>query len=185
MRNYFLDWKFIVTIIYIFWFQEIRKLAEGSETYSPSVSQLYRELGTKVLSRYQVLYKKEKGILEKVRQLYDDYLEWYLDTSVGTQIPNATGPSYKIRNSRQKWQDLLFDPDNTGPDVVSNVLQFSSSIIKITWLLTRGSNLSFQDINEKTWPSSVLSSVGRFLYGIIMRDIKINSQTMKLNTKTE
>lgn len=93
--------------------QEIRKLAEGSETYSPTVSQLYRELGAKVLSRYQVLYKKDKGILEKVQQLYADYIKWYLNPSKFDR---------HVQNPRQKWQELLFDPECSGPDVVRNPL---------------------------------------------------------------
>ncbi|CAG2067342.1 unnamed protein product, partial [Timema podura] len=34
------------------WIAEIRKLAEGSETFSPSLRQLYRDLGSQVQSRY-------------------------------------------------------------------------------------------------------------------------------------
>ncbi|CAL8101094.1 unnamed protein product [Orchesella dallaii] len=132
--------------------QEIRKLAEGSETYSPSVTQLYREFGSKVLSRYQVIYKKEKGILEKVHRLYHEYINWYINTTNSNQKASET------KNARHKWQDLIYDPKCTGPHV---------------------------DIGELAWPNSVLSSIGRVLYGIVMRDIKINSQAMKLNSKTE
>jgi len=38
-----------------------------------------------------------------------------------------------------------------------------------------------QDIGEKVWPNGVLCSIGRFLYGIIMRDIKLNAHVMKAN----
>jgi len=74
---------------------------------------LYRELGARVLARYQVLYKKQKGILEKVQHLYHEYIEWYLNPSAAT--PQS---SSEIKNGRQKWQDLLYDPNCTGPHVV-------------------------------------------------------------------
>jgi len=38
----------------LFLFQEIRKLAEGSETFSPTTMQLYQELGKQVQSRLDV-----------------------------------------------------------------------------------------------------------------------------------
>jgi len=84
-------------------------LAEGSETYSPSIVQLHRELGLRVLSRYEVMYKKQNGILDKVDALYREYCRWYLN-------PAELGSNL---NSRQKWQELLFDPESTGPHVVS------------------------------------------------------------------
>jgi DNA-directed RNA polymerase len=35
------------------------------------------------------------------------------------------------------------------------------------------------------WPNGVLTSLGRFLYGIIMRDVKIDVNIMKPNAKTK
>lgn len=46
--------------------EEAVKLAQGSETYSPTVNQLYRELGSKVYLRYKVLTKQRTGALDKV-----------------------------------------------------------------------------------------------------------------------
>lgn len=40
----------------MFFFQEIRKLAEGSETFSPTTGQLYRELGSQVRARYNICF---------------------------------------------------------------------------------------------------------------------------------
>lgn len=89
--------------------QEVRKLAEGSETYSPSMVHLHKELGARVLARYEILHKKQSGILDKVDSLYQEYIKWYLE-------PATYGPA---SNPRQKWQKLLFDPNSTGPHVVS------------------------------------------------------------------
>lgn len=98
--------------------QEIRRLAEGSETYSPGVSQLYRELGHQVLSRYQLLYKDRKGILDKVEELYGCYLKWYLEPGSEPSSSSSSSSSVVV-NSRQKWQSLLHAEDYSGPHVVS------------------------------------------------------------------
>jgi flagellar biosynthesis protein FliP len=42
-----------------------------------------------------------------------------------------------------------------------------------------------QDMEEKSWPPAVLSGVGKFLYNIIMRDIKIDVNIAKVSSKTE
>jgi hypothetical protein len=66
-----------------------------------------------VLSRYEVLYKKHHGILEKVDRLYKDYLKWYLHPE------NAESSESNIMNSREKWQRLLYGPETSaGPSVV-------------------------------------------------------------------
>lgn len=41
------------------------------------------------------------------------------------------------------------------------------------------------DIQEVAWPSNVLTGVGRFLYNILMRDIKIDAFVMRQNQKTK
>ncbi len=68
-----------------------------------------------------MLYKKDKGILEKVQQLYADYIKWYL---------NPSEVDANVQNPRQKWQELLFDPECTGPDVVRNILCNCSVLIR-------------------------------------------------------
>jgi len=97
-------------------------LAEGSETYSPSVIQLHRELGARVLSRYEVTFKKDHGILEKVDRLYQEYIRWYHHPEGAEQVP-------PIMNSREKWQRLLYDPQTYGPDVVRICLFNKSDLI--------------------------------------------------------
>jgi len=84
-------------------------LAEGSETYSPGVLQLYRELGLSVLNRWQVRQKQKTDILDKVGELYKRYLKMY------AQPETAQG----ALNPRQMWQSLLYDPEYSGPNVVS------------------------------------------------------------------
>lgn len=46
--------------------EEAKKIALGSESYSPNVNLLYKELGHKVYSRYKVLRKEKTGVLDKV-----------------------------------------------------------------------------------------------------------------------
>lgn len=127
--------------------QEIRKLAEGSETFSPTTNQLYRELGNQVRMRYEIKFKTNSGILKKVEHLYKEYCDWYL----------APENSEQIRNTRQKWQQLEHE-NPEGPSV---------------------------NMEEKSWPPAVLSGVGKFMYNIIMRDIKIDVNIAKGNSKTE
>lgn len=50
--------------------EEAKKIAQGSETYSPTVNLLNKDLGTKVYARYKVLHKQKTGVLDKVRFLY-------------------------------------------------------------------------------------------------------------------
>ncbi|PSN42978.1 hypothetical protein C0J52_13214 [Blattella germanica] len=128
--------------------QEIRKLAEGSETYSPTTHQLYRNLGNKVRSRYEVKFKSNSGILDKVGRLYEEYCDWYL---------NPEEYSSECKNTREKWQHLIHE-NQEGSDV---------------------------SIEEISWPGSVLIAVGRFLYNIIMKDIKIDVNIAKTNSKTQ
>jgi DNA-directed RNA polymerase len=44
---------------------------------------------------------------------------------------------------------------------------------------------TIQNMEEKSWPAAVLSGVGKFMYNIIMRDIKIDVSIAKMNSKTE
>ncbi|XP_005175249.2 DNA-directed RNA polymerase, mitochondrial [Musca domestica] len=124
--------------------REIYKLAEGSETFSPTVGQLYKELGQKVQQRFQIEQKKKNGILEKVGDIYSSYCDIW-------DHANSND------NTRQMWQRLVHKERATGPSM---------------------------DIREVAWPTNVLTGVGRFLYNILMRDIKIDSFCMRQNQKT-
>lgn len=125
--------------------QEIRKLAEGSETFSPTTGQLYRELGNKVRTRYILQYKKTHGVMHKTQKLYSEYCKWYMDPTLNNR---------RSGNARQEWQQLVHE-NQEGPSV---------------------------NIEEHMWPNTVLTAIGRFLYNIILRDVKIDVNVMRTTT---
>ncbi|XP_060878256.1 DNA-directed RNA polymerase, mitochondrial [Metopolophium dirhodum] len=127
--------------------QEVRKLAEGSETFSPTVNLLYRNLANQVRLRYQIKYKKNTKILEKMKAVYTDYCSWYINSE-----------NYDSQNTRQQWQQLVHKYKGIGADI---------------------------EQDDKQWPSTVLNSVGKFLYNIIIKDIKIDVNIMKDNIEEE
>lgn len=47
--------------------EEAKKITLGSETYSPTVNLLYKDLGNKVYARYKVLRRQKNGVLDKVK----------------------------------------------------------------------------------------------------------------------
>ncbi|KAL1122334.1 hypothetical protein AAG570_003739 [Ranatra chinensis] len=123
---------------------EIRKLAEGSETFSPTVGQLYKDLGNQVRLRYEMKVKSDAGVLDKIEQIYTEYCKWYL---------NPTGKD--SNNCRQKWQQLSHQNQN-GPSL---------------------------DLKCYVWPQTILFGIGKFLYNIIMRDIKIDVNIFRTGQK--
>ncbi|KRF82011.1 uncharacterized protein Dvir_GJ17831, isoform B [Drosophila virilis] len=125
--------------------KELYKLAEGSETFSPTVGQLYRELGQRVQQCYQIEQKKHNGTLEKIGDIYSDYCDLW-----------ASG--HTEDNTRQMWQRLVHAQRHSGPSM---------------------------DLPEVPWPTNVLAGVGRFLYNILMRDIKIDAHIMRQKSKTK
>lgn len=118
---------------------EIRRLAEGSENYSPYISQLYRILGEKVEMRYHMEQKMKLGILEKTSDIYEKYCDVMI---AGNSSDNA----------RQCWQRLVHKSNESGASV------------------------QFQ---PQPWSMPVKVSVGRFLYNIIIRDLKLDMQLLK------
>ncbi|XP_071439372.1 DNA-directed RNA polymerase, mitochondrial [Hetaerina americana] len=130
--------------------QEIRKLAEGSETFSPTTNQLYRELGSRVLERYQVNWKERTGILQKVKYLYNKYCDWFAN-------PESVSLSEKpITCTRQAWQSLVHSHQDEG------------------------ASLNFK---ERSWPVSVQIGIGKFLYEIILREIRIDINISRPSNK--
>lgn len=73
---------------------EIRRLTEGSETYSPYLSQLYRSLGEKVEMRFHIEQKMKLGVLQKTGDVYGSYCD----------VMTAGNSS---DNSRQSWQRIV------------------------------------------------------------------------------
>lgn len=125
--------------------KEIRILSEGSETYSPTLTTLYRELGQKSLTRYQIEMKKRNGVLDKTKDVYDEYCKTLEKCDSND-------------NPRQLWQRIIYNNQNSGADI---------------------------DVNVKAWPMSAIFGVGQFLFNILMRDIKIDINCIRQNSKTE
>lgn len=61
-------------------------------------------------------------------------------------------------NSRQCWQRLVFHAESEGPSM---------------------------DIVDQQWPIAVVTGIGRFLYQILMRDVKIDGNAIRTNSKTK
>lgn len=125
--------------------REVRRLGEGSETYSPTVGQLYRQLGLTVQQRYHLEQSRENGVQEKVVAVYDKYLEY--------AVINRDGSS-AADNGRQIWQKLGHRETATEG----------------------GASLRW---TETQWPQYVTIGVGRFLYNILMRDLKVDTNVTK------
>ena len=125
--------------------KEVRQLAEGSETYSPTIGMLYKKLGLKVQTRYLIELKKRNNLLDKMGEIYGEYC-------VKLSECNSSD------NSRQLWQRLVYSNCDSGPNM---------------------------DISDKLWPSGVCFSIGRFLYNILMRDLKIDVNILRANNKSK
>ncbi|KAL4707894.1 hypothetical protein ACJJTC_010329, partial [Scirpophaga incertulas] len=127
---------------------EISKLVDGSETYSPTLKNLQRALGTQVYYKYQVEQYKSNGIIKKIEEIYEKYCEWYITR----HSVDGSGVPY---NPRQAWQALV----NRYRD---------------------GASL---DIAETQWPLEIRQNVGKFLYNIIINDVKIDVNMFKTKAK--
>ncbi|XP_061718880.1 DNA-directed RNA polymerase, mitochondrial [Cydia pomonella] len=126
---------------------EINKLVDGSETYSPTLKLLQRDLGTQVYLKYQVEQYRKNGVLSKISQIYEQYCEWYMDRSaLGTDVP---------LNSRQAWQ-MLVHRNREGASL---------------------------DMEETPWPMEMRQNIGKFLYNIIINDVKIDVNMFKPKAK--
>ncbi|XP_053610663.1 DNA-directed RNA polymerase, mitochondrial [Plodia interpunctella] len=126
---------------------EISKLVDGSETYSPTLKLLQRDLGTQVYHKHQIEQYRRNGVLAKIEQLYEKYSEWYISRqSVDQREPH---------NSRQAWQTLAHR-------------------------YREGATL---DTEEAPWPLEMRQSVGKFLYNIIINDVKIDVNMFKPKAK--
>lgn len=121
---------------------EIRYLAGGSETYSPTVAQLFRNLGNKVQTRYHNQQRKTNGVLQRTGEIYGDYCDVL-----------AAGNSSD--NTRQIWQRLVYQKQKEAG----------------------GPSMNFRDT---FWPLSAQVGVGKFLYNILMRDLKIDVNCLRI-----
>lgn len=127
---------------------EIRKLVDGSETYSPTLKLLQRDLGTQVYQKYQIEQYRQNGILNKMEDIYEKYCKWYVsrDSVDGTNLPY---------NGRQAWQSLIHR-NRDGPCL---------------------------DLEETPWPMEMRQNIGKFLYNIIINDVKIDVNMFKKKAK--
>ncbi|KAK5641981.1 hypothetical protein RI129_010528 [Pyrocoelia pectoralis] len=133
--------------------EEAKKIAQGSETYSPTCQQLYKELGSKVYMRYKVLQKQKMGVLDKIVKVHGKYCDRYANLHANLD----TFPKEKnFYNTRQIWQWI----DHLNKSEGASVL-----------------------IDQNPWIPTVLQNIGKFLYHIIMHDLKIDVNVMRLNCK--
>ncbi|XP_045500469.1 DNA-directed RNA polymerase, mitochondrial isoform X2 [Colias croceus] len=129
---------------------EITKLVDGSETYSPTLKLLQRDLGVQVYNKYQIEQFKKNGVLQKIENVYEKYCKWYLER----HPLDDTGRPY---NSRQAWQ-LLVHQNREGASL---------------------------DIEETPWSTEIRQNIGKFLYNIIINDVKIDVNLFKPKSKVK
>lgn len=84
--------------------EELKSLADGCELYSPTVVQIYGNIGLKVLQKYQMKLREQNGINQKVRHMYKTYRE----ILCSGKCPD---------NPRQLWQRIIYHSQSTGPSI--------------------------------------------------------------------
>ncbi|XP_063982936.1 DNA-directed RNA polymerase, mitochondrial isoform X2 [Diachasmimorpha longicaudata] len=124
--------------------REIWRLADGSETFSPSFSYLCKNLGKYINDKYEIRESKDNGYLEGMNKVYSKYSQWYVERVDGV-------------NSRTAWQ-------------------------RITSEVSRDLKLELACIG---WPVNLQIAVGKFLYQIILKDIKLDVSTVRPCSKTK
>ncbi|XP_044758322.1 DNA-directed RNA polymerase, mitochondrial [Coccinella septempunctata] len=135
--------------------EEAKKLSQGSETYSPTVNMLYRDLGNQVYRRYLVLRRKNTGVLDKILSIHKEYCDHYASSHKNLAVLPTNVDNL---NPRQKWQWLEHNLKPVG---------------------------STLDMDHREWVNPVLTHIGKFLYQIIMHDLKVDVNCMKPNSKQE
>lgn len=119
---------------------EIKKLTDGSESFSPHMVVLYRQLGEKVELRFHTEQKMKLGVLQKTNEIYEKYCDVML-------AGNSSD------NPRQSWQRLVYQETcNEGPSV---------------------------NFHPQPWPAAVKVAIGKFLFNIIVRDLKLDLQYIR------
>lgn len=128
--------------------EEAKKIAQGSETYSPTAPMLYKNLGRKVYERYRVLNKEKTGALKKIKQIHLSYCNEY--AKIHPELDVCPLGELEI-NMRQIWQQVDHDLKNTGATLTTD---------------------------HQEWVPTTLRFIGRFLYHIVMHDLKIDVNSM-------
>ncbi|XP_026682594.1 DNA-directed RNA polymerase, mitochondrial [Diaphorina citri] len=121
----------------------------------------YREV-----NMFSINKKRHSGILHKQVDLYEKYCEWF---SINKK--RHSGILHKQVELYEKYCEWYLDPQSSEP----------CPNTRHKWQLLlhqhpNGPNLNTPDV---VWPTSVLSSVGKFLYNIIVKDLKININLLK------
>nr|CAH7742484.1 unnamed protein product [Callosobruchus chinensis] len=132
--------KDFITII----IEEAKRLAQNSETYSPTVNMLYKELGGRVYARYLILKKQKVGVIKKIVDIHNSYCDQY--AALHTKLDVLPDEECKI-NSRQIWQWAEYKLKDQGASL---------------------------DMDHQEWVPTTLQYIGRFLYHIIMHDLKVD-----------
>ncbi|CAH1964297.1 unnamed protein product [Acanthoscelides obtectus] len=137
--------KYIVAIIV----DEAKRIAQGSETYSPTVKMLYQDLGNKVYARYTVLRKQKTGVLDKIIDIHTKYCQQY--AALHSKLDVSPDKECLI-NSRQIWQWAEHN------------------------LKDHGATLK---MDHQEWVPTTLQFIGKFLYHIIMHDLKVDVNSLR------
>ncbi|KAG5895035.1 hypothetical protein JTB14_014773 [Gonioctena quinquepunctata] len=132
---------------------EAKKLAQGSETYSPTVYMLYKDMGSKVYARYKILSKQKTGVLDKITEIHNTYCS---DYAASHEILDVSPHKNVNVNSRQIWQWIEHSK------------------------LNRGATLT---MDHQEWVPTTLQFIGKFLYHIVMYDLKVDVNALRNNTK--
>lgn len=114
--------------------KEAKNLAKSTETFSPPISYLSKQLALSLFRKYEQKIQDQLGVTDNILKCYDEYCEWYLEGGFA-------------KNSRIKWQQLDHELRKSGKSSYIPVMQ---------------------------WPEEVLKGVGKFLYDIILKDLKVN-----------
>ncbi|XP_043674513.1 DNA-directed RNA polymerase, mitochondrial [Vespula pensylvanica] len=126
---------------------EIRNLSENSQSYTLPLSVLYANIGFLIFREYEIYIKEKNGVVNKIIDIYDKYLNWYCQTGpLNTQLGV---------NSRIAWSKFIYENQHYGASL---------------------------DRESIHWPYSVCVNIGKFLYQIIINDIKINTNCQTTNS---
>lgn len=131
--------------------EEAKKIAQGSETYSPTVSMLHKDMGSKVYARYKILRKQKTNVLSKVAKIHSKYCIDYAASHPKLDVV----PTHEVYlNPRQRWQWIEHGLCNEGPTL---------------------------EMGHQEWVPTTLQFIGKFLYHIIMHDLKIDVNSLRTN----
>lgn len=133
--------------------QEAIRIAQGSETYSPQLWLLYKMLGAKVYARYRVLRKQRTGVLDQTMAIHKQYCQMYANNYDELDVVPS---KENYANPRIQWQLLSHERCKDGVTL---------------------------NMGHQPWVPSTLTSIGKFLYHILMHDIKIDVNSLHMDSK--